>query len=90
MVKYLPASAEDSGDTGSIPGWGRSPGRGNGNPLQYSYVENPHGQRSLVGLHSMVSQRVGHDGATKHSTAHLHGTFRLENECEKGVFHLAD
>ena len=34
---------------GAIPGLGRSPGGGNGNPLQYSSLENPHGQRSLVG-----------------------------------------
>ena len=40
------ASAED---TGSIPGSGRSPGGGHGKPLQYSCMENPHGQRSLVG-----------------------------------------
>ena len=37
------------GDVGSIPGWGRSPGGGNGNPLQCSRLDNPHGQRSLVG-----------------------------------------
>ena len=37
------------GNLGSIPGLGRSPGEGNGNPLQYSCMENPHGQRSLVG-----------------------------------------
>ena len=36
-------------DLGSIPGWGSSPGEGNGNPLQYSCLENPHGQRSLAG-----------------------------------------
>ena len=36
-------------DLGSIPGLGRSPGEGNGNPLQYSCLENPHGQRSLEG-----------------------------------------
>ena len=36
-------------DTGSIPGSERSPGGGNGNPLQYSYLENSHGQRNLVG-----------------------------------------
>ena len=36
-------------ETGSIPGLGRSPGKGHGNPLQYSFLENPHGQRSLVG-----------------------------------------
>ena len=38
MVKNLPANA---GDVGSIPESGRSPGEGNGNPLQYSYLENP-------------------------------------------------
>ena len=37
------------GDLGLIPGLGRSPGVGYGNPLQYSCLENPHGQRSLVG-----------------------------------------
>ena len=34
------SSAYNVGDLGSIPGWGRSPGEGNGNPLQYSYLEN--------------------------------------------------
>ena len=34
---------------GSIPGFGRCPGEGNGNPLQYSCLENPHGQKSLAG-----------------------------------------
>ena len=38
VVKNLPADTEDMG---SIPGSGRSPGRGNGNPLQYSCLENP-------------------------------------------------
>ena len=42
-------SACSAGDLGSIPGLGRSPGRGHGNPLQCSCLENPHGQRSLVG-----------------------------------------
>ena len=35
------ASACNAGDPGSIPGLGRSPGEGNGNPLQYSCLENP-------------------------------------------------
>ena len=35
------ASASNVGDLGSIPGLGRSPGEGNGNPLQYSCLENP-------------------------------------------------
>ena len=41
MVKNLPASA---GDAGSIPGSGRPPGGGNGNPLQYSCLGNPMGR----------------------------------------------
>ena len=49
MVKNLPANAGDITDADSIPGSGRSSGGGNGNPLQYSCLENPHGQRSLVG-----------------------------------------
>ena len=36
-------------DLGSIPGWGRSPGGRHGNPIQYSCLANPHGQRSLAG-----------------------------------------
>ena len=49
MVKNSPANAGDVKDTGSIPGSGRFPGGGHGNPLQYSCLENAHGQRSLVG-----------------------------------------
>ena len=41
MVKNPPANAEDIRDLDSIPGLGRSPGDGNGNPLQYSGLENP-------------------------------------------------
>ena len=40
-VKNLPANARDMRDTGLIPGTGRPPGEGNGNPLQYSCLENP-------------------------------------------------
>mgnify|MGYP007134220771 CR=1 FL=1 len=41
VVKNLPANAEEIGDLGSIPGSGRSPGRGHGNLPQYSCLENP-------------------------------------------------
>ena len=41
MVKNPPANAGDTRDAGSIPGLGRSPGGGNGNPLQYSCLGNP-------------------------------------------------
>ena len=40
-VKNLPANAGDIRDVGSVPGSGRSPGGGNGNPLQYSHLQNP-------------------------------------------------
>ena len=42
-------SACNAGDLGLIPGLGKYPGGGHGNPLQYSCLENPHGQRSLAG-----------------------------------------
>ena len=49
VVKNPPANAGDRRDVGSIPGSGRSPGGGHGNPLQFSCLENPHKQRSLTG-----------------------------------------
>ena len=55
--KNLPASA---GDLGLIPGLGRSPGEGNGNPLQYSSWEIPW-KEELDGLLSMGSQKARHD-----------------------------
>ena len=61
MVKNPPANA---GDVGSILGSGRSPGEVNGNPLQYSCLENPWTEEP-GGLLSMESQRVGHDWATE-------------------------
>ena len=42
-------SALNMGDLGLIPGWGRSPGEGNGNPLQYSCLENSMDKKSLAG-----------------------------------------
>ena len=54
-VKTLPANA---GDMGLIPGWGRSPGEGNGFPLQCSCLENSM-DKGAWGLQSMGSQRVG-------------------------------
>ena len=67
MVKNLPAMWEI---WDSIPGSGRSPGGGQGNPLQYSCLENPHGQRSLVGYRPWGSK--GSDMTeTKHCTTRL-------------------
>ena len=54
------ASACNAGDPGSIPGSGRSPGEGNGNPLQHSCLENPR-DGEPGGLPSTGSHGVGHD-----------------------------
>ena len=58
MVKNLPASAGDVRDPGLIPGLGRSLGRGHGNPLQYSCLEDPiPWTEEPGGLQSIESQR---------------------------------
>ena len=46
MVKNPPAKAGDAGDTDLIPGLGKSPGGGNGNPLQYPCLKNPMDRRA--------------------------------------------
>ena len=46
MLKNPPANAGDTGDAGSIPGSGRSPGAGHGNPLQYSCLGNSTNRRT--------------------------------------------
>ena len=53
-------SACNAGDPGLIPGLRRSPGEGNGNPVQYSCLENPMDEEPGV-LQFMGLQRVGHD-----------------------------
>ena len=49
MAQTVKASAYNAGDLGSIPGFGRSPGEGNGNPLQYSSKYCPKGPLWVVG-----------------------------------------
>ena len=60
--KEVACNEGNMGDPGSIPGLGRSPGEGHGNPLQYCCLENLQEQRSLVGYSPWV-HRVGHDWA---------------------------
>ena len=60
-------SYSNAEDTSSIPGWRRSPGGGHGNPLQYSCLENSHGQRSLAGYSSWGRQEL--DTTDQSSTA---------------------
>ena len=67
VVKNSPANAGDTGDSGSIPGLRRSPGGGHSNPLQYSCLENPHGQRSLVGYSPWGCKE---SNMTKHACNH--------------------
>ena len=62
MVKNPPAGV---GDTGLIPGSGRSSGEGNSDPLQYLCLRHSHGQRSLVDHNPRGCKRVGHDLVTK-------------------------
>ena len=65
----------NAGDSGSIPRSGRSPGEGNGNPLQYSCLENPHGQRILVGYSPYGCKELNmteSDLAHTHTHTHTH------------------
>ena len=53
------ASACNAGDPGSIPGLGRSPGEGNGNPVQYSCLENPmDGEAWYTTVHRVAKSRT--------------------------------
>ena len=64
MVKNPPANAGDARDVGLIPGSGRSPRVGNGNPLQHSYLGNPMDRGSWwATVHGVT--RAGHDVVTK-------------------------
>ena len=59
LINKSPDNA-DAGDTGLIPGLGRSPGEGNGNPLQYSCLENPMGRGSWWGtVHGVAKSWTG-------------------------------
>ena len=69
VVKNSLASAGDVRDTDLIPGSRRSPGEGNGNPLQYSCLEKPHGQRSLVGYSPQDCKESDTSEATQHTHA---------------------
>ena len=66
VVKNPWANAGDTEEVGSIPGLGRPPGGGKGNPLQYSCLGKSHGQRSLEG-YSPWGRRVRCDLATEHT-----------------------
>ena len=66
MTQQVKASACNAGDTGSIPGLGRSPGEGNGNPL-HSFLKNPMDRGTWQATVHEVA-RVGHNSVTKTTT----------------------
>ena len=74
-VKNLPASAGETGDVGAIPGLGRSPAGGHGNPLQFSCLENPMNR----GAWRVTVKRV-----TKSQTW-LSSRLSTEHQIERGI-----
>ena len=58
-IKNLPASVEDLTDVGSVPGLGRSPGERNGNPVQYSCLENPMDREAWQVIIHGVAKELG-------------------------------
>ena len=59
VLKNMPVNTGDVGDVGLVPGWGRSPGGGNGNPLQYSCLENPTGRGAWQAIvHRVTKSRT--------------------------------
>ena len=65
MVKNLPANAGDTRDTGLIPGLGRSPAGGNGNPLQYSCLGNPMNRGAWwATVHGVTESDMNEDAQT--------------------------
>ena len=78
LGKESACNARDAGDTGSIPGLGRSPLRGHGNPLPVFLPGESHGQRSLVGYSSRGHKESDMTEATEpaHSSSML-GTGNL-------------
>ena len=68
MVKNPPANAGNRGDVSSIPGWGRSPGGGNGNSLQYSCLGNAMGRGAWwATVHGLTKQ----SGTTEQLNRHV-------------------
>ena len=85
MVKNPPINRGDLRDTGWIPGWGRFPGGEHSNPLQYSCLENLHGQRSLVGYSPWGCKESDTTAVTEHTPKILNSEFAVTVQVETGV-----
>jgi len=89
-VKNSPAHAGNARDVGSIPGLGRSPGEGNGSPLQYSCLENPIDGYSLRGSQSWTQlSNWAHTRPTYMNSSHVkqtHGPIKKWVEEPKRCF----
>ena len=77
MGQEAACNAGDTGDAGSVPGLGRSPGEGNGNPLQYSCLKNPTDRGAWLASQSIGWQRVRHDWATQQQKIYISFNFTL-------------
>ena len=83
VAKNPPANKGDVRDMGSVPGLGRSPGGGHGNPLQYSCLENPK-DRGAWRARAMGSQRVGHDWSHSEHTSICNFLWKcIKNRCSE-------
>ena len=80
VVKNPPANAEDARKAGSIPGSGRSPGEGNGNPLQYSCLENSMDRETWWATVHVVAET---DTATVHVVAETDTAEQLSTHIKK-------
>ena len=93
MVKNLPVNAGDVRDTGSVPGSRRSPGEGNGDPLQYSCLENLMDRGTWRAMVHKVAK-----SQTRLKQLSLNECFRKQSEkkllnesiCEKRTLHFGD
>ena len=82
MVNNLPVNGGDTRDMGSVPRSGRSPGGEHSNPLQYSCLEDPHGQRSLAGYSAWSHKEL--DITERLSTALVYDQLSPADENERG------
>ena len=95
VVKNLPANVGDLRDADWIPDSGRSPGGGHGNPLQYYFLDNSHGQRNMVGFSPWGHKELDTTEVTWHTHTQLSSNFLNHSslvitvtKCALCLFHL--